>query len=114
MRVIISGSHKIHGATAVYERLGDLPTDTTIVQGGALGVDNQACQIAQERDWKCETFEADWRGLGSKAGPIRNQQMVDSGADLVIAFPGPSSIGTWDLINRAKKANIPVEIIKLY
>lgn len=41
---------------------------------------------------------------------IRNQEMADRGADLCLAFPGPESVGTWDMIRKARAAGIPVHI----
>lgn len=38
---------------------------------------------------------------------IRNQEMVDLGADLCIAYPLPEGSGTQDCIRRAVKAKIP-------
>lgn len=51
---------------------------------------------------------ADWAGLGKAAGPIRNQQMVDAGADACFAFPTPASRGTLDCMARAWVRGIPV------
>ncbi|WP_179429111.1 hypothetical protein [Spelaeicoccus albus] len=41
--------------------------------------------------WLClglsvEVFPGDWSKYGKKAGPIRNQQMADLGAELAPAF----------------------------
>jgi hypothetical protein len=40
----------------------------------------------------CEPYEVtqgEWDELGKKAGPLRNQRMLDEGKpDLVVAFPG--------------------------
>lgn len=44
----------------------------------------------------------------SCAGFIRNQRMVDSGADVCLAFPRGASKGTRDCAARAKSALIPV------
>jgi hypothetical protein len=41
------------------------------------------------------------------AGNYRNQEMVDSGLDLLVAFPGGS--GTADMIQRARDAGVPVQ-----
>lgn len=54
-----------------------------------------------------ETHRADWATYGDSAGPRRNQEMVDSGLDLLIAFPG--GMGTADMVRRAKAAGVPVE-----
>ncbi|QNL30828.1 DprA-like DNA processing chain A [Mycobacterium phage Estes] len=42
------------------------------------------------------------------AGHLRNQAMVDFGADVCLAFPLKDSRGTYDCMKRAKKAGIPV------
>lgn len=47
------------------------------------------------------------------AGHLRNQDMVDSGADVCLAFPigtkaSKKSRGTWDCMGRARKAGILV------
>ena len=55
-----------------------------------------------------EVWIADWKTFGKAAGPKRNQAMVDSGADLCIAFPSKGSTGTIDCVERAKAAGIPV------
>lgn len=57
---------------------------------------------------------ANWH-IGTKAGPIRNQAMVDAKPDLVLAFdarnrPNGRESGTMDTIKRAIKAGIPIRI----
>lgn len=59
-----------------------------------------------------EAHPADWRSCGRAAGLIRNQRMVDLGADLCLAFPLGESRGTWDCVARARKAGIEVRIIE--
>jgi len=57
------------------------------------------------------TFDADWK-LGKKAGPLRNQRMIDEGRpDLVVAFPGGK--GTADMVRRAEAAGVKVLKIEL-
>lgn len=56
-----------------------------------------------------DPFPANWTVLGKRAGPYRNQQMVDSGGDVCLAFPLESSRGTWDCVRRAKEAGISVK-----
>lgn len=57
-----------------------------------------------------EPHPAHWHRDGAKAGPLRNQHMVDLGAHRCLAFPRPNSKGTWDCIRRAADAGIPVNI----
>ncbi|MFE2994168.1 hypothetical protein ACFXG4_04040 [Nocardia sp. NPDC059246] len=45
------------------------------------------------------------------AGPLRNQHMVDLGADECRGFPLPGSRGTYDCMRRAERAGIPVQEI---
>jgi YspA, cpYpsA-related SLOG family len=57
------------------------------------------------------TFHADWDKYGKAAGPIRNQEMVNGGADLCLAFLHPESRGTLDCMGRAEVAQIPVQVV---
>lgn len=82
-----------------------------LIEGGAKGADYLAKTWAQSRQVPIQSFPADWKRFGKRAGPIRNQQMIDEGSpDVVIAFPGGN--GTQDMINRAKSNKIPVIIIE--
>lgn len=73
-----------------------------LMQGGASGVDTYARRYAANHEITHLAFPADWATHGNAAGPRRNQRMIDEGnPDLVLAIPGPSSVGTWDMIRRA-------------
>jgi hypothetical protein len=78
------------GADAIADRWGrQFYTDTVIV----------------------EPHPADWAHWGKAAGPMRNQLMVDLGADICLAFPivGPGGhSGTRDCMDKARAAGIPV------
>lgn len=54
-------------------------------------------------------FPADFT-LGPGGGPRRNQEMVDQGPDVCLAFPIAPSKGTMDCIGRASVNGIPVFI----
>lgn len=56
-----------------------------------------------------ERHPADWKTYGSYAGPKRNQEMVDSGIDIVLAFPLGESKGTRGTMRKALEAGIPVK-----
>jgi len=60
-----------------------------------------------------EPHVADRKGLGNIAGPARNREMVESGADLCIALHRTleTSRGTRDCIKQALAAGIPVWLI---
>ena len=54
-----------------------------------------------------ERHPADWKRYGRAAGPIRNQEMVNLGADVCLAFPREGSRGTKNCMEAARKAGIP-------
>ena len=71
------------------------------------GADTLGAEWAKAQGIPCEVYMADWEGLGRKAGPIRNQRMLDEGKpDLVVAFPGGR--GTADMVRRARSAGLDV------
>jgi hypothetical protein len=57
-----------------------------------------------------ERHHAAWNLYGRAAGPKRNQQMVNAGADLCLAFPVGRSSGTRSCIRLARAAGIPVRV----
>lgn len=80
---------------------------TCVIHGAYKGADELADQWAAHRGIPVERFPADWKGRGRKAGPERNQRMIDQGhPDLVVAFPGGD--GTADMMRRARAAGIEV------
>jgi hypothetical protein len=86
----------------------------TLIHGKCEGLDILAEAEAKALGWAIEPHEvskAEWRRLGGKAGPLRNQRMVDSEPDILLAFPLPGSRGTWDAVKRAHKAGIWVVIV---
>lgn len=80
-----------------------------LVHGAAPGVDTQAALIWEnELKQAVEPHPAHWNEYGRRAGPLRNQEMVDSGINLCLAFLDPESRGTKDCVERAEKAGITV------
>lgn len=109
MRVIVCGGRDFADQDAAYEALDRLHKArpiTMVVHGGAKGADALAASWAASRGIPAQAFPADWKRHGRGAGPKRNQQMADAGADLCVAFPGGG--GTADMSLRASKAGIPV------
>lgn len=86
---------------------GEVPV--TLVHGGARGVDRQAAAIWSSFGEPVEEHPARWDLHGRQAGPMRNQEMVNAGADRCVAFILlGSSRGTTDCMERARMAKIPV------
>lgn len=84
-----------------------LPTDITIINGKAKGVDNAASDWAIINHACLKEYPADWNKYGKAAGHIRNKQMLEEEKpDLVITFPGGK--GTANMKQQAEKAGIEV------
>lgn len=115
MRVIITGSRHFNDRSLMKQVLRRFPAGSTIVNGAAPGADQLSTQIAEQMGFTVKEFEVtkdEWNFLGLKAGPIRNQRMVDAGADICFTFPDSQSKGTWDCAERALKAGIKTFIVE--
>jgi len=82
-----------------------------VVHGDARGADNIARQWAlnthQNDPWVThEPHPAQWEDIGRSAGHRRNEEMVNLGADLCLAFPLGRSPGTRGCMKLARKAGI--------
>ncbi len=112
MRVIVCGSRNWTDGDRIADRLERLPEHgLTIIQGGARGADSIARGWALEAGVDGEEFTALWDEHGRKAGPIRNQEMLDAGADLVLAFRSAgASRGTDHMVSIARRRGVPVEV----
>jgi hypothetical protein len=88
--------------------------EITIVHGAAPGVDESFEMACRGLSVTTEPHPAEWRRLGNKAGPIRNQEMVDAGAELYIAFHRTlnTSRGTKNCIIQALEAGIPTYLVE--
>ncbi len=110
MRVLVCGGREFANRqmlTAALNRLHQVRGITMIIAGGARGADTMAEWWAKGIGVPCDVYEADWISLGRKAGPIRNQRMLEEGKpDLVMAFPGGR--GTADMVRRGKEAGVEV------
>lgn len=119
MRILITGSRAHPRPSLVRDALleataGMDPADVTIVSGNCpTGADNFAETIARQQGFNLELHPANWKELGRRAGPVRNQKMVDLGADLVLAFPTGDSHGTRHCISAALQAGLNVSVKEL-
>lgn len=82
--------------------------DITLVHGAARGADQLAGQIGNALSMRIETHPAQWNTYGKRAGLIRNQEMVNAGADVVLAFPVGESRGTRHCMRQAHAAGLTV------
>jgi len=119
MRVVVCGSRAWPDPVKVAHEL-----NTLYLQHGPFVLVHGACGTGADfaahrwhetagRDLGCTEvrYPADWEQFGKRAGPIRNKQMIEAGADLVLAFPLPGGKGTQNTMDLARAAGIPVQEI---
>lgn len=113
MRVLVCGGRNFNNYKMLAETLDELNKIhrfTCLIEGEARGADRLSRAWANSRKIPVEAYPADWDTYWKSAGPIRNQEMLDKGKpDMVVAFPG--SVGTADMLERAKKVNLPRVIV---
>lgn len=110
MRLLVCGGRSYDDRERLFAAL-DLAAAkcgmSTLIHGGARGADRLAGEWAAARRIQETVYPAGWTEFGRRAGPIRNQRMLDDGRpDGVVAFPGGA--GTADMIRRANAAGLPV------
>jgi Predicted Rossmann fold nucleotide-binding protein involved in DNA uptake len=90
-----------------------LPDETTcIVSGGAVGVDSCAARFAVNFGFPLKEFKPDYKKFGRKAPLVRNEIIIKN-ANYLIAFWNGKSSGTGHSIYLARKAGLPVKVVKL-
>jgi predicted Rossmann-fold nucleotide-binding protein len=113
IRVLVCGGRGFANSALLWETLDRLHATRCfglVITGGARGADTLAHEWAVSRGIETVVYMAEWERLGRKAGPVRNQRMLQEGKpDLVIAFPGGR--GTANMTGQADAAGI--EVIRL-
>ena len=85
------------------------PARPVLVHGANGGADRMADGLWNRLwGWPTEPHPPDVELLGRKAEPLRNEKMIQLGADLVLGFPLGESRGTRGCMELARKAGIPV------
>ena len=118
MKIIISGDRNAtfddHGLI-IKEFINSLEDDCIIIHGDCRGVDKIAGFYSKVRGLEVQTKAAEWKKHGKAAGPIRNQEMLNEKPDLVVLFHPDieKSLGTRNMRDIARKANITTKYIKL-
>ena len=114
-RLVVAGSRDFDDYTLLSAELDKLlagKTNITIVSGTARGADRLGERYAAEHNLRIERFPAEWEKYHKGAGPIRNMKMVQS-ADVVIVFWDNESSGTKNIIECARKQDIPYRIVRV-
>lgn len=106
MKFAVVGSRTITDYKIVKNIL-DEHNISTIVSGGAKGIDQLAERYADEKNLEKIIYLAKWNEFGRGAGMVRNAEII-ADADEVIAVWDGTSKGTEHSINLAKKMNKPL------
>lgn len=109
MKVAIVGSRNYNNLEAVRKYVRALPKGTTVVSGGARGVDSVAEAEALACGLTVQSIPANWNKFGKRAGPIRNKEIVEA-SDIVVAFWDGTSKGTRSTIGIARDLNKAVDV----
>ena len=111
MRVIVAGTRRFDTATfypIVDWALRAGPFDaTSIISGGASGIDATAEQWGKRNDTAVLRYAADWNRHGRAAGPKRNEAMAESADALILIWDGESK-GSADMRRRAINHGLPM------
>ena len=114
-RLVVAGSRDFDDYALLSAELDKLlagKKNITIVSGTARGADRLGERYATEHNLRIERFPAEWEKYHKGAGPIRNMKMVQS-ADAVIVFWDNESSGTKNIIECARKQDIPYRIVRV-
>lgn len=112
MRVIIAGSSSITSYDEVFAAIrasGFMYEITTVISGGAIGVDSVGEEWAREQGIPVERFPAEWSKYGKMAGFKRNTDMAMVADALIAVWNGKSS-GTKHMIGMANEMDMEVFI----
>jgi hypothetical protein len=99
-------------------RLLQLPSNTIIIHGACKGADIMAERAAKFLEFDIKSYPVsheEWRREGKRAGINRNEFMLnDAKPQLILAFHEDlkNSVGTADMIKRAKINKIEWELIE--
>jgi hypothetical protein len=116
VRILVTGSRTWEDKNyiqSVFQKWDKkLPSDQKrVLVSGACpsGADFLAEQVAAELGWVLERYPADWDEYGKRAGFVRNEEMVETRPDFLVAFIRDESKGATMTVRLACKAGIPVE-----
>lgn len=113
--VLCCGDREWSDWPSIWRELRGLGPGTVIVHGDCRGADRMCGYVAERLGYPVHAHPAEWLKHGKRAGPIRNQQMLDEHPEieLVLAFHNDlaGSRGTADMVRRAREKGVPVNVV---
>lgn len=91
LKIMVTGGRTYNDWTTVRHVLSEFDREPKpiLIHGNAHGLDNIAATVGRKLGWTIESHPADWERHGrTKAGHIRNHQMINRKPDFCIVFPG--------------------------
>jgi hypothetical protein len=117
VKVVIAGSREISDVRLVAEAVRRSGFQvSTVISGGARGVDRAGEAWARAQHLPMQRFPADWARYGRSAGIRRNDQMIahiQQHGGAVIAVWNGVSPGTRHTIESARRQGIPVFVLRV-
>lgn len=107
-RIVVAGGRSFSDEQMVrwaFREIG-LGYGDVVVHGACRGADVTCARIAQLFGAETEAHPANWKKYGKAAGPIRNREMLESDAYMLIAFPGGR--GTFNAVMTARSLGVPI------
>lgn len=114
MRVLVSGSRSISDPALVEQAITEsgFPI-TTLLSGGARGVDRMAEAWAERHGIPIERIKPDWKRHGRGAGFKANEALI-SRAEAVVAIWDGVSKGTKSVLELAKSSKLYLYLSRNY
>ena len=120
MKILITGDRNWDDVETVVSALSTFPSGTILVHGACRGADVTGAAVGEQLGFELRAYPADWDRYGKGAGPVRNQQMIDTEhkpyEPILTCFAFHKDIknskGTADMVSRAKKAGIKVVVFE--
>ena len=112
MKTIIAGSRDITDYNMLLFAIEQIDWEiTTVISGGAAGVDKLGEQWAAEnlRKDKLKIVPAEWRKYGKQAGYLRNVKMAEKAEALLAIWDGKSK-GTGHMIDIAQEKGLKIYV----
>jgi hypothetical protein len=111
MKVLVCGSRDWDNVSLIEDELKKIKI-TKLISGGARGADKIAENYALKNSIQTEIYYPDWNKYGKYAGPKRNEDMVKSIPDIILAFQKDKSRGTQNTIDLGRKYGIHIKIFE--
>ena len=118
MKLIVAGGRDFKDYRLLKETLDNFQKEygniAEVVSGTAVGVDKLGEQYANENNIPIKRFVPDWKGLGKRAGHVRNRQMGDYAKEhggMLVAFWDKQSRGTKGTIDYATKIGLKSVVV---